>query len=71
MKLRYEGGGAMDGSKRSQLSFVGNGANPTNKEALEWFLGKIFHLIKEKHEDMMLIVIGNLSILFNLFHNIF
>jgi hypothetical protein len=57
-KLRYEGGGVMDGSKRSQLSFVGNGANPTNKEAMAWFLDKILDVIKERHEDMKLIVIG-------------
>jgi hypothetical protein len=58
MRLRYEGGGAMDGSKRSQLSFVGNGANPTNKEAMTWFMDSIFHLIKDKHHDMKLIIIG-------------
>lgn len=48
----------MDGSKRAQLSFVGNGVNPTNKEAIAWFLDKIFDLIKEKHPDMKLIIIG-------------
>jgi glycosyltransferase involved in cell wall biosynthesis len=48
----------MDGTKRSQLSFVGNGANPTNKEAMAWFLDSIFHLIREKYSDMKLIIIG-------------
>lgn len=57
-KLRFEGGGVMDGTKRSQLSFVGNGANPTNKEAMAWFLEEIFELIKEKQQDIKLIVIG-------------
>jgi hypothetical protein len=57
-RLRYEGGGVMDGTKRSQLSFVGNGANPTNKEAMAWFLDKILDMIKEKHQDMKLIIIG-------------
>jgi hypothetical protein len=57
-RLRYEGGGVMDGTKRSQLSFVGNGANPTNKEAMAWFLDKILDMIKAKHHDMKLIIIG-------------
>jgi hypothetical protein len=52
----------MDGSKRSQLSFVGNGANPTNKEAMTWFMDSIFHLIKDKHHDMKLIIIGLLPL---------
>lgn len=60
----------MDGKMRSQLSFVGNGANPTNKEAMVWFLDSIFHLIKEKQSSIKLIVIGLLPSFFASTHSI-
>ena len=58
LRLRGESGGTLDGSIRAHLSFVGNGANPTNKQALHWFFSDIFPLIVSKHPDMRVVIIG-------------
>jgi hypothetical protein len=58
--LLSEGGGMMDGGTRAHLSFVGNGANPTNKQALTWFFREIFPLVKLKFPDMRVIIIGQM-----------
>ena len=59
MKLRKgEVGGSIDGTKRADLSFVGNGANPTNIAAMRWFASEIFDLIRKEIPGVRLMVIG-------------
>eukprot|EP00602_Paraphysomonas_sp_CaronLab_P000217 CAMPEP_0185030072 /NCGR_PEP_ID=MMETSP1103-20130426/16802_1 /TAXON_ID=36769 /ORGANISM="Paraphysomonas bandaiensis, Strain Caron Lab Isolate" /LENGTH=1263 /DNA_ID=CAMNT_0027565045 /DNA_START=279 /DNA_END=4070 /DNA_ORIENTATION=- len=58
VRLRGEGGGVMDGSKRAHLSFVGNGANPTNQAAMRWFFSDIFQSIQTVFPDIKVIIIG-------------
>lgn len=58
LRLRGESGGSLDGSIRAHLSFVGNGANPTNQHALHWFFSEIFPLITAKLPDMRVVIIG-------------
>lgn len=61
LKLRKgEQGGTIEGEKRSHLSFVGNGANPTNIEAMRWFASEIFDLIRKEIPGVQLIIIGRL-----------
>lgn len=59
LKLRRgESGGTIEGEKRAHLSFVGNGANPTNIEAMRWFASDIFELIRKELPGVQLILIG-------------
>jgi hypothetical protein len=58
LRLRGESGGTFDGSVRAHLSFVGNGANPTNQQALGWFFSEIFPLIAASLPDMRVVIIG-------------
>lgn len=59
LKLRRgERGGAIEGETRAHLSFVGNGANPTNMAAMRWFATDIFDLIRKEIPGVRLMIIG-------------
>jgi hypothetical protein len=61
LKLRKgESGGTIEGAKRAHLSFVGNGANPTNIAAMRWFATDIFELIRHEIPGVQLFIIGKI-----------
>jgi hypothetical protein len=65
LKLRRgASGGTLEGQKRAHLSFVGNGANPTNIAAMRWFASEIFDLIRKEIPGVQLILIGACGYLF-------
>ena len=62
LKLRKgERGGTIEGGNRAHLSFVGNGANPTNIAAMRWFASEIFDIIRKEISGVQLILIGNIE----------
>lgn len=63
-RLKGLAGNNVDGSNRAHLCFVGNGANPTNQQALQWFFSEIYPLIVTVDPEIRVVVIG----IFFLFH---
>jgi len=46
-------------SERNGLMFIGNFLHPPNGDAVIWFVREVLPIIREKHPDIELVVVGN------------